>query len=140
MRKAIVTALIGATACLSFHLASVAAIPPINDTTFARDVLASTKPVVVDFYADWCGPCRRLSPVIEQVSSQFNGAVNFVKVNVDNSPQTAQKYHINSIPTVMVFQHGRPVDSTTGLVPEQELTSMISRALGLSQNNREVTR
>lgn len=98
-----------------------------SDKTFKSDVLTSATPVVVDFYADWCGPCRRMTPVFDKLATQYNGRVKFVRVNIDESPQTAAKYGISSIPAFGVFKGGRLVDGVVGAVSEQNLATVIVR-------------
>jgi thioredoxin 1 len=108
--------------------AMAAGISTVNDQTFATSVLKSPRPVLVDFYADWCGPCRRMGPVVESLSQQHPD-IKFVRVNVDDSPATARRYGITSIPTFAVFKNGRVVGATTGYMPPQDLEATISRAL-----------
>lgn len=109
-------------------LAANAAVSTVSDASFAGSVLASPQPVVVDFYADWCGPCRRMGPVVDDLSQQLPN-VKFVRVNIDNSPRTAQRYGISSIPTVAVFAGGRELGASTGAVPEQQLANSIEQLL-----------
>lgn len=91
---------------------------------FESEVLQSDKPAVVDFYADWCGPCKMLAPVIKQLSAEMQNC-EFFKVNIDNDPDLASKYGVMSIPTVMVFKNGQPVMTNTGFVPKDMLKSKI---------------
>ena len=97
----------------------------LTDENFPKEVLESEKPVLVDFWAAWCGPCRVLAPVIEELASELNGAAKVGKLNVDENPATARKLGIRSIPTVLFFDKGRMVDSTIGVVPRQELRSKL---------------
>lgn len=99
----------------------------ITDTAFENDVLKSETPVLVDFWAPWCGPCRMLGPTIEKISEQAGDKAKVYKMNVDENPVTAQKYGISSIPTVMVFKNGEVAQSLVGVQPEQTYTD----ALGL---------
>jgi len=118
----------GAIAALALP-ASAAVVGTSNDATFAQSVLASPTPVVVDFYADWCGPCRRMGPVVDRVAAQSGEGIKFVRVNVDASRQTAARYGISSIPAIRVFKDGRLIGSADGLMPEQELSATINQAL-----------
>lgn len=99
----------------------------INDSIFESEVLKSDKPVVVDFWATWCGPCKMLGPIIEEVSEELGDKVNFVKVNVDENPSSANEFKIASIPTVMVFKNGTPVDTLVGFRPKQSLVGEIQK-------------
>ncbi len=101
----------------------------VTDTSFDVDVLQSTKPVVVDFWAPWCGPCRMIAPLVEELSVQYAGKVDFVKLNVDENPQISMKYGIRSIPTLLVFKDGKPVDQVIGAVPKRELQKHVDAAL-----------
>lgn len=85
--------------------------------------------VVVDFYADWCGPCKVVAPIMEQLSSEYNGRVKFTKLDVDNSPDIANKFGIMSIPTLIVFKKGKPVERFVGAAPAQYYRDLIERAL-----------
>ena len=101
----------------------------VTDTSFEVDVLQSTKPVIVDFWAVWCGPCRMIAPMVEELSIQYAGKVDFVKLNVDENPQISMKYGIRSIPTLLVFKDGKPVDQVVGAVPKRELQKHVDAAL-----------
>ncbi|MDG6963379.1 MAG: thioredoxin [Nitrososphaerota archaeon] len=101
----------------------------LKQADFERAVLKSSTPTVVDFYADWCGPCRMVSPVIESLSKEYSGRVNFVKVDTDANQALATRYQIMSIPTVMIFRDGKVVDKVIGAVPAQVYKQRIDAAL-----------
>ena len=101
----------------------------VNTADFERAVLKSRSPTVVDFYADWCGPCRMVSPVIESLSQQYAGKVNFAKVDTDANPSLAMRCNILSIPTVMIFKGGRTVDKIIGAMPAQAYRQKIDSVL-----------
>lgn len=100
----------------------------IKTNDFKEKVLNSTKPVLVDFWASWCGPCRMLSPAVDSVSEQVSGA-DFYKVNVDEEPSLAQEFGIMSIPTLIVFKNGEAVDQSVGVIPEADIKAMVEKAL-----------
>jgi thioredoxin 1 len=101
----------------------------VNQSDFEHTVLKSQEPTVVDFYADWCGPCRMVSPVIESLSHEYAGRVNFAKVDTDVNQSLAMRYNIMSIPTVMIFKGGRIVDKIIGAMPFQAYRQRIDAAL-----------
>jgi len=86
----------------------------VSDATFEEEVIQSDKPVVVDFWAPWCGPCRVIGPILEQMSDQHGGKVKFLKLNVDDNPQTSARYSVLSIPTVILFEGGAPAETVVG--------------------------
>lgn len=92
-----------------------------NTENFDAEVLGSDVPVFVDFYADWCGPCKMMSPVISQLSDEYEGRIKVGKVNVDHDPDLAQKYGIMSIPNMVFFRNGEPVDRVVGAVPKSQM-------------------
>ena len=100
----------------------------VTDTNFALDVLASKQPVVVDFWAEWCGPCKMIAPHLEELSAEFNGKVKIVKLNIDENQQTAIKYGVRSIPTLIMFRGGEPVDMKVGAGPKSDLQKWIQTA------------
>ena len=102
----------------------------VKQADFEQTVLKSQSPTVVDFYADWCGPCRMVGPVIESLSREYAGRVNFAKVDTDANQSLAARYDIASIPTVMIFKGGRIVDRIIGAVPVQVYRKKIDAALG----------
>src|SRR6201994_4953592 len=108
-----------------------AASPHIKDSglaTFAADVLEASRevPVIVDFWAPWCGPCKQLGPSLEKAVTDANGAVKLVKVNIDENPEIAQQLRIQSIPTVYAFKNGQPVDGFMGALPDSQMQAFVS--------------
>jgi thioredoxin 1 len=101
----------------------------VNDAGFEKVVLKSDVPVLVDFWAPWCGPCRMVSPVVEDLAQEYGGRVKFVKVNTDDNIETAVTYGIRSIPTLLVFKGGEPVSQVIGFKPKSELKNTLEAAL-----------
>ncbi len=101
----------------------------VTDATFDQDVLKATGPVVVDFWAEWCGPCRMISPALEEISTALDGKVKIVKLNVDENPATAAKYGIMSIPTLMLFKGGELASRLVGAAPKAKLQQWITSAV-----------
>ena len=93
----------------------------VTDATFEEEVLKADKPVLVDFWAPWCGPCRMVSPIVEELSDEYEGKVAFFKLNTDDNPDTSVKYGIRSIPTLLVFKDGEPVGQIVGFRPKSDL-------------------
>ncbi len=100
-----------------------------TDKNFQQDVLKSDMPVVVDFWAPWCGPCKMVSPIIEELAKEYNGKVAVGKLNVDDNPETAGQYSVMSIPTVMIFKNGKPVQSMVGAQGKQTYKTEIEKVL-----------
>ncbi|MEZ5891154.1 MAG: thioredoxin [Xanthobacteraceae bacterium] len=98
----------------------------VSDAEFDKEVLKSDKPVVVDFWAEWCGPCRMIAPALEEISSSLAGKVKIVKLNVDENPATAAKYGVMSIPTLMLFKNGELASRQVGAAPKQKLEQWIT--------------
>lgn len=102
----------------------------ITDENFDSEVLKSDTPVLVDFWAPWCGPCRLLEPVIEELSKEYEGKVKIGKVNVDENPNSASKFGIMSIPSIFIFKNGQPVKTMVGVQGKDRLKKEIDEALG----------
>ena len=100
-----------------------------TDATFEQDVLKASGPVVVDFWAEWCGPCRMIAPALEEISKSLNGKVKIVKLNVDENPNTAAKFGIMSIPTLMLFKHGELRKTVIGAYPKRKIEQEIEADL-----------
>lgn len=98
----------------------------VSDATFDEDVLQSEAPVVVDFWAEWCGPCRMIAPVLEEISEELSGRVKVVKLNVDENPKIAERYGIRGIPTLLVFKNGQVAGQQVGAHPKNKLKEWIS--------------
>jgi thioredoxin 1 len=101
----------------------------VTDETFEEEVIKSSQPVVVDMWAPWCGPCRMVAPVVESLSEKYTGRVKFCKLNVDENPKSAVKYHIMSIPTMMFFKDGAAGDTVIGALPESALQPKVDNLL-----------
>ena len=101
----------------------------VSDKDFETEVLKSAEPVVVDFWAEWCGPCRMIAPALEEIAGTMGGKVKIVKLNVDENPATASKYGIMSIPTLMIFKNGELASRQVGAAPKQKLQQWISAAV-----------
>jgi len=101
----------------------------ITDAQFEQEVLKSDIPVFVDFWAEWCGPCKVISPVIEELSADYDGKIKFVKVNVDDNPQNAGKFGVMSIPNMKLFKAGSVVDEVIGAVPKEQIKSILDKNL-----------
>jgi thioredoxin 1 len=101
----------------------------VTDANFASDVLQSDKPVLVDFWAEWCAPCRKVAPLLEEIAGEMGDKVTIVKLNIDENPETAMAYRVMSVPTLTVFKGGQPVQSVAGAKPKGDLVRMIEAAL-----------
>ncbi|HST47086.1 thioredoxin [Jatrophihabitans sp.] len=102
----------------------------VTDATFAKDVLQADKPVLVDFWAEWCGPCRLVAPVLEEIASQHGEKLEIVKLNIDENPGVARDYQIMSIPTMSVFQNGQVVKTIVGAKPKAALLNDLAAFIG----------
>jgi thioredoxin 1 len=103
--------------------------PAVTDASFEQDVLKSDKPVLVDFWAPWCGPCRMVAPIVDEIAKEFQGLIKVYKLNTDENPNVASQYGIRSIPTLMIFKNGEKVDTVVGAVPKTTLSSTINKHL-----------
>jgi len=101
----------------------------VTDENFEAEVLKSDTPVVVDFWAEWCGPCKQLSPLVDELAYEMSGKVKVVKVNIDESPEAPTKYGVRGIPTLMVFKDGQLVDTRVGGMPKSQLTEWVEGAI-----------
>jgi thioredoxin 1 len=101
----------------------------VTDQNFATEVLGSDKPIMVDFWAEWCGPCRAVSPILDQIATEHSDKIDVVKLNVDDNPETAMKYQITSIPTMKVFQGGEVVKTVIGAKPKPALEADLQEFL-----------
>ena len=100
-----------------------------SDATFDKDVLKSDKPVLLDFWAEWCGPCKMLGPTIHTISNEYDGKVKVYKMDVDNNPETPNKYHIQGIPSVILFKGGQPVDQFVGARSKPAVEEFLNKHL-----------
>ncbi len=100
-------------------------IKTVTDLSFEQDVLNATKPVLVDFWAEWCGPCRALTPVLEDVATHYNEKITFAKINIDENPQTPSKYGVMSIPTLILFKNGQVEAVKMGLLSKSQLSAFV---------------
>ena len=101
----------------------------VTDDTFADEVLSSSTPIMVDFWAEWCGPCRRVSPILDEIATEHSEKIKIVKLNVDDNPQTSAKYNITSIPAMNVFQNGEVVKTVIGAKPKPAIEADLAEFL-----------
>ena len=104
----------------------------VSDSSFEQDVLQSQKPVLVDFWAEWCAPCRMIAPTIEAISEEFAASAKVVKLNVDDNTETAQRYGIKGIPTLILFSEGKEVERVVGATSKESITRMIEKYVSVS--------
>jgi len=105
------------------------AVGKVSDASFESDVLKATQPVVVDFWAEWCGPCRMIAPALEEIATAMGDKVKIVKLNVDENPQIAAKYGVMSIPTLMIFKNGELASRQVGAAPKAKLEQWINAGI-----------
>jgi thioredoxin 1 len=115
----------------------MSAVVAVTDATFAAEVLKADGPVLVDFWAPWCGPCRAVAPTLEQVARDYEGRVQVRKLNVDENPRTAETYGIRSIPTAALFVNGEVVDGVVGVAPRAFFAEMLERRITVSSAGGE---
>lgn len=101
----------------------------INDSTFEQEVVNSSELTIVDFWAPWCGPCRKLAPVLDEVAQEYEGKVKIVKLNTDENLKTAKEYSVSGLPTLLVFKGGKAVERLVGLMPKTTIVSNIEKHL-----------
>ena len=101
----------------------------ITDSSFEQEVLNAGQPVVVDFWAPWCGPCRKLGPILDEIAGEFDGKVKFVKLNTDENVKTAKDYAISGLPSLLVFKDGKALERVVGLMPKSAIISNIEKHL-----------
>ncbi len=107
----------------------MSSIASVTDSTFKQEVLESEFPVLVDFWAPWCGPCRMVAPVVDEIATEYDGQIKVVKLNTDDNPGVATQYGIRSIPTLIVFKGGQQVDQVVGAVPKKTLSNTLEKYL-----------
>jgi len=101
----------------------------ITDASFEGDVLGSSKPVLVDFWAEWCGPCRQISPALEELSKELGGKITVAKLNIDENPSVPLKYGVKGIPTLMIFKNGQVAATKVGAMPKQKIKEWIESTI-----------
>ena len=99
----------------------------VTTQTFDQDVVQAERPVLVDFYADWCGPCKFVGPIVEDIAGEYAGQIDVRKIDVDENPELASRYGVRSIPTLVLFKDGEPQETVIGAVPKSQLTEVIDR-------------
>src|SRR5664280_212936 len=102
---------------------------PVTDASFATDVLQASGPVLVDFWAEWCGPCKAIAPALEEIGREYAGKLTVAKVNIDDNPVTPNTYAVRGIPTLILFKDGKPVSTKVGAVPKSALKEWVASAL-----------
>jgi thioredoxin 1 len=101
----------------------------VTDANFQQEVLEASQPTFVDFWASWCGPCKMVGPIFEELSKEYSGKIKFAKVNVDENPKTPANYGIRGIPTLILFKEGKVVDQLVGAVPKSQMEDIVKKVL-----------
>src|ERR1700751_5851680 len=102
-------------------------ITEVNDATFEQEVLKSNEPVLIDFWASWCGPCRAIAPIIDQLAGEYEGKVKVAKINIDENPKVPTQYDVRSIPMLLMFKGGKVVGSVVGAVPKPKIEDLLKK-------------
>jgi thioredoxin 1 len=111
------------------------AVGKVSDTTFDTEVLKASGPVVVDFWAEWCGPCRMIAPALEEISNELGDKLTVAKINIDENPETPGRYGVRGIPTMLLFKGGQPVAQKVGAAPRSQIQQWIEGALAASPSS-----
>jgi thioredoxin 1 len=104
-------------------------ISEVTDTSFENDVLKSAQPVLIDFWATWCAPCRAIAPIVEELAGTYEGKLKIVKINIDDNPKTPTQYDVRSIPTLLLFKDGKVVGNLVGAYPKAKIEELVKKAL-----------